>query len=83
MGPKFNYDSKRKASKEEEIDSVEGRFHEDMDEKDAFKIFVRNIYKGLHEVSANIIQCHQETREFLAKQLGAKDGEGSNIGSQS
>ena len=56
MGPKFHSDSKRKASKEEEIDSVEGRFHEDMDEKDEFKNFVRNMLKGISGISSNIIQ---------------------------
>ena len=61
---------------------MEGRFHEDMDEKDEFKNFVRNMLKGLQDVSANIIQSSQETKEFLAKQLGARDGEGNNIGSQ-
>ena len=38
--------------------------------------------KGLQDISINIIQFGQETIEFLAKQLGVKDGEGSNIGSQ-
>ena len=61
---------------------MEGRFPRDMDEKDEFRNFVRNMLKGLQDISANIIQSSQETREFVAKQLGAKDGEGSNIGSQ-
>ena len=50
MGPKFNSDTKRKVSKEEEIDSVEGRFHEDMDEKDEFRNFVRNMLKWMHGI---------------------------------
>ena len=82
MIPKFNFDSKRKAYEEEEVDSMEGGFSEDMDEKDEFKNFVRNMLKGLHDISANIIQSGQETIEFLAKQLGVKRGETSNIGSQ-
>ena len=81
MGPKFNSDSKRKDSKEEEIDSLERRFHKDMDEKDEFINFVRNMLKRMHEISSKIIQFFQETREFLAKQLGSKDGEGISIGS--
>ena len=38
--------------------------------------------KGLQDISHNIIHYGQETRELLANQLGNKDGEGSNIGSQ-
>ena len=34
--PKFNSDSKRKGYEEEEIDYVEGRFQEDIDDKDEF-----------------------------------------------
>ena len=37
MGPKFNSDSKRRVSEEEEVECVEGRFHKDMDEKDEIK----------------------------------------------
>ena len=55
MGPKFNSDSKRKAYEEEEVDYVEGRFHKDMDEKDEFRNFVRNMLKGPSDVSTNII----------------------------
>ena len=47
MSPKFNYDSRRKASEEEEVDPVEGRFNEEMDEKDEFRNFVRNMLKFL------------------------------------
>ena len=82
MGPKFNSYYKRKASQEEEVDFVDGRFHEDMDEKDELINFLRNMLKGMQDISSNIIQSGQETREFLAKQLGAKDGEGSSIDSQ-
>ena len=56
MGPTFNSDSKRKVSKEKEVDSLEGRFHEHMDEKDEFRIFVRNMLKWLSDISANIIR---------------------------
>ena len=45
MGPKLSYDSKRKVSKQEEVESVEGRFQEDMDETDEFRNFVRNMLK--------------------------------------
>ena len=38
--------------------------------------------KVLQEISTNSTHSGQETKEFLAKQLGVKDGEGSNIGSQ-
>ena len=55
MGPKYNSDSKRKVSKEKKVESVEGRFHEDMDEKDEFRKFVRNMLKGMSEISSNII----------------------------
>ena len=82
MGPKYNFDSKRKIPQEDEVESVEGRFHKDMDEKDEFIKFVRNMLKGMQEILSNIIQSSQETKEFLTKQLGAKDGDGSNIGSQ-
>ena len=82
MGPKYNSDTKRKIPQEEELESVDGRFHEERDEKDEFRNFVKNMMRGLQDISTNIIQSGQETREFLAKQLGVKDGEGSSIGSQ-
>ena len=82
MGPKYNSDIKRKITQEEEVESVDGRFHEERDEKDEFRNFVKNMMRGLQGISTNIIQSGQETREFLAKQLGVKDGEGSSIGSQ-
>ena len=74
MIPKFNFDSRRKTYEAEEVGSVEGRFHEDKDEKDEFKNFVRNMLKGMQDISTNIIHSGQETREFLAKQFGARDG---------
>ena len=61
MGPKYNSDSKRKIPQEEEVESVEGRFHDDKDEKDEFSKFVRNMLKVLQDISANIILCGQET----------------------
>ena len=82
MGPKYNSDTKRKIPQEEEVEYVDGRFHEERDEKDDFRKFVKKILKGMQDISTNIIQSGQETREFLAKQLGVKDGEGSTIGSQ-
>ena len=74
MGPKYNSDTKRKIPQEEEVESVDGRFHEEMEEKDEFGNFVKNMFKGLQEISTNIIHSGQETREFLAKQMGFKDG---------
>ena len=38
--------------------------------------------KGMKYVSQSIIQVDQETREFLAKQLASKHGEGSSSVSQ-
>ena len=61
---------------------MDGRFHEERDEKDEFQNFVKNVLRGLQDISTKIIHSGQETREFLAKQLGVKDGEGSSIGSQ-
>ena len=83
MIPKFNSDSRRKTYEAEEAGSVEGRFQEDMEEKDVFRNFVRNLLKWLQYISTNIIHYGQETKYFLSKQLGAKYGEGSSIGSQS
>ena len=67
MSPKFKSDSRRKTSKEEEADSVEGKFHEEIDEKDEFIIFVRSMLKGMKFISTNIIHSGQVTRYFLAK----------------
>ena len=55
MIPKFNSDCRRKTSQEEEADSVEGRFHEDMDENDEFRLFVRSMLIGLQDISTHII----------------------------
>ena len=38
---KFNYVFKRKTSKEEEVDYVEGRFQGEMDEREEFRCFFR------------------------------------------
>ena len=62
MGPKYNSDSKRKIPQGEEVESVEGRFHDEKDEKDEFQKFVRNMLKGMQDISTNIIQSGQETR---------------------
>ena len=61
---------------------MDWRFHEERDEKYEFRNFVKNMLKVPQDISTNIIQSGQETREFLAKQLGVKDVEGSSIGSQ-
>ena len=82
MHLKYNSDTKRKIPQEEEVESMDGRFHEERDVKDEFRNFVKKMLKGLQEISTNIIQSGQETKELLAKQLGVKDGEASNIGSQ-
>ena len=71
MGPKFNYDFKRGASEEKEVAYEEARFHKDMDDKDEFWKFVRNMLKFLQYISSNIIDSGQKTWEFLSKQLGA------------
>ena len=55
MSPKFNLDSKRETSEEEEVDFVEGWFHGEMDEKGEFKLFVQSMLKGLQDISNNII----------------------------
>ena len=78
----INSETKRKIPQEEEVESVDRIFHEERDEKDEFRNSVKNMLKGLQDISTNIIQSGQDTREFLAKHLGVKDGEGGNIGSQ-
>ena len=55
MGPKYNSDTKIKIPQEEEVEYVDGRFHEERDEKDEFKNFVKNMLKGLQDISTNII----------------------------
>ena len=62
MGPKYNFDTKRKIPQEEEVESVDGRFHEERDEKYKFRNFVKNMLKGLQDISDNIIQSVQETK---------------------
>ena len=39
---------------------------------------MQRMLKGLKYVSQSIIQLDQETREFFAKQLASKHGEGSS-----
>ena len=46
---------------------MDGRFHEERDEKDEFQNFVKKMLRDLQYISTNIIQSGQETREFLAK----------------
>ena len=82
MGPKYNSDSERKIPQEEEVESMDWRFHEERDEKYEFRNFFKNMLKFLQDISTNIIKSSQETREFLSKQLEVKDGEGRSIGSQ-
>ena len=82
MGPKYNFDTKKKIPQEEEVESMDWRFHEERDEKYEFRNFFKNMLKFLQDISTNIIKSSQETREFLSKQLEVKDGERSNIGSQ-
>ena len=55
MGPKYNFNTKRKIPQEEEVESVDGRFHEERDEKDEFGIFVKNMLKVLQDISTSII----------------------------
>ena len=46
MGPKYNYDTKRKSPQEEEVEFVDGIFHEERDEKDEFRKFVKNMLRS-------------------------------------
>ena len=62
MGPKYNSDTKRKIPQEEEVESVDGRFHEDRDEKDEFRNFVKNMLKDMQDISTIIIQSGQKTK---------------------
>ena len=55
VGPKYNFDTKRKIPQEEEVEFVNGSFHEERDEKDEFKNFVKNMLKGMQDISTNII----------------------------
>ena len=61
MGPKYNSDTKRKIPQEEEVEYVDGRFHEERDEKYEFNNFVKNMLKFLQDISTNILQYGQET----------------------
>ena len=56
MGPKYNLDTKRKIPQEEEVEYVDGKFHEERDDKDEFRNFFKNMLKFLQEISTNIIQ---------------------------
>ena len=56
MGSKYNSDTKRKISQEDEVESMDGRFHEERDEKDELRNFVKNMLKVLQDISTNIIQ---------------------------
>ena len=49
-----------------------------MDDREDLRTFMQRKLKGLKYVSQSIIQSDQETREFLAKQLESKHGEGSS-----
>ena len=60
MGPKYNYDTKRKIPQEEEVEFMDGMFHEERDEKDELGKFVKNMLKGLQGISTNIIQSGQK-----------------------
>ena len=80
MSPKINSAPKNKSLVyEEEVNSTEGKLQGErnmsiMDERDEFKIFIQIMMKGFQDISHNIIESRQETKEFLAKQLGVKDG---------
>ena len=50
MGPKCNSNTKRKIPQEEEVEYVDGRFHEERDEKDEFENFVKNMLKGMQDI---------------------------------
>ena len=62
MGPKYNSDTKRKIPQEEEVESMDGRFHEERDEKDEFSNFVKKMLKFLQYISNNMIHSSQETK---------------------
>ena len=50
MGPKYNSDTKRKIPQEKEVESMDGIFHEERDEKDKFRKFVKNMLKGMQYI---------------------------------
>ena len=47
MGLKYNSNTKRKIPQEEEVESVDGIFHDERDEKDKFRNFVTKMLKGM------------------------------------
>ena len=49
-----------------------------MDDREYLIILMQRALKGLKYVSQSIIQLDQEIREFLAKKLASKHGEGSS-----
>ena len=49
-----------------------------LDDREYLRIFMQRKFKWLKYVSQSIIQSDQETREFLAKQMESKHGEGSS-----
>ena len=53
-----------------------------MEEWEYLIILMKRTLKGLKYVSQSIIQLDQEIREFLAKKLAIKHGEGSSSVSQ-
>ena len=56
--------------------------HSKLDDREDLRICMQRTLKGLKYVSQSIIQSDQEIREFLAKQLTSKHGEGSSSVSQ-
>ena len=64
MGAKYNSDTKRKITQEEEVESVDGRFHDERDEKDEFRKFVKNMLKGSQYISTNIITVLSRDRRI-------------------
>ena len=56
--------------------------HSKLYDREYLRILMQITLKGMEYVSQSIIQSDQETREFLAKQLASKHGEGSSSVSQ-
>ena len=50
MRPKYNFDTKINIPWEEEIQSMDGRFHEERDDKYEFRKFVRSMLEGLQDI---------------------------------
>ena len=65
-----------------EFELFEEGEHSKLDDREYLRILMQRTLKGLKYVSQIIIQSDQETREFLAKQLASKHGEGSSSVSQ-